>query len=75
VNGMITMGGVTMPIESARLIEWTGIDPADDVAAIRSGEYTRNSLLAMCLDGAGSADEGDWQAYVEAVCVATEVES
>ena len=48
----------------------TATDPEDDVAAIRSGEHTRESLLARCLDGADADRVQGWREYVAAVCEA-----
>lgn len=47
--------------------EETGADPLEDIAAIRSGEHTRESLLAYCLDGADDDREVGWRDYVDSV--------
>jgi hypothetical protein len=46
----------------------TGADVEGDVAAIRSGAHTRESLLAHCLDGADADRVQGWREYVAAVC-------
>ena len=51
----------------------TATDPETDVAAIRSGEHTRESLLAHCLDGADADRVQGWHEYVSAVCDAAQV--
>ena len=49
-------------------VDETGTDPQDDVAAIRSGQYTRESLLAHCLDGADPDRKQGWHEYVDTIC-------
>ena len=49
-------------------IEETGCDPIEDVAAIRSGAHTRESLLAFCLKGADEDRVHGWRDYVDTIC-------
>lgn len=51
-------------------IEETSADVAADVAALRSGAHTRESLLAHCLDGADDDRAQGWHEYVDAVVAA-----
>lgn len=51
-------------------IDETGCDPAADLAALRTGEHTRESLLAHCLDGADDNRVQGWEEYVDALCAA-----
>lgn len=48
----------------------TGCDPEVDIAALRSGEHTRESLLKHCLDGADDDRVQGWEEYVDALCAA-----
>jgi hypothetical protein len=48
-------------------IKETGIDPAEDIAAIRSGKLTEEGLLARCLDGADEDRAEGWNEYVATV--------
>lgn len=48
-------------------IEETGIDPLDDLDRLRSGEVTREALLAECLDGADDDRHDGWHDYVREV--------
>ena len=48
-------------------IEETGIDPMDDIDAIRSGDTTAAQLLDECLDGADPDRAQGWREYVDAV--------
>lgn len=43
---------------------------AADLAALREGKHTAESLLAYCLDGADEAEAEGWREYVEAVVAA-----
>ena len=45
----------------------TGVDPRVDIAALRDGRHTRESLLAHCLDGADDDREQGWREYVDRV--------
>lgn len=49
-------------------IDETGCDPSEDIAAIRSGAHTRETLLALCLDQAGDDRVEGWRDYVDEVC-------
>jgi hypothetical protein len=51
-------------------IEETGCDPQEDVAAIRRGAHTRETLLAHCLDGAEPNRVQGWREYVATICEA-----
>ncbi len=51
-------------------MEETSTDVAADVARLRSGEITRDALLAECLDGADEDRVEGWREYVEAVSAA-----
>ena len=51
-------------------IDETGCDVEADLAALRSGAHTRESLLAHCLDGADPDREEGWREYVEALVAA-----
>jgi hypothetical protein len=48
----------------------TGCDPAADIAALRHGRHTEESLLSHCLDGADEDREDGWREYVQAIAVA-----
>ncbi len=48
-------------------INETGINPVDDVAALRNGAHTRASLLEFCLNGADPDREQGWHDYVATV--------
>lgn len=49
-------------------IDETSTDVAADLAALRSGQHTRESLLAHCLDGADDDRAEGWRDYVSALC-------
>lgn len=68
----VTIDTVKMPLEAARSVEWAGVNVAEDLRALRSGETTADALLAECLAGAEPEHEGDWRDYVAAVCAAAE---
>ena len=53
-------------------IDETGCDPMVDIAALRSGEHTPESLLAQCLDGAEEDRAQGWREYVDAIEMAAE---
>lgn len=69
---MTTIANVTMTLQAAKLVEWTGVDVAGDVQrVVREGDCA--ALLADCLDGCEDADDQDgWREYVAAVCAAAE---
>lgn len=52
-------------------INETGADVAGDLAALRSGEHTAESLLAFCLDGADDDRAEGWRDYVSALVAAS----
>jgi hypothetical protein len=59
------------------IIEEMAIEPQDDVDAIRRGEWTKESLLAYCLEAdAGTPMQDDpkriqaWNEYVDGVFAA-----
>jgi hypothetical protein len=51
-------------------IDATGINYQDDLDALRSGEHTRESLLAYCLVGADDDVIEGWHDYVSALVAA-----
>jgi hypothetical protein len=55
-------------------IDETGSDVEADLAALRSGENTPESLLAHCLNQADEDREQGWREYVAALAAATTVE-
>jgi hypothetical protein len=68
----VTMNGVSMTVEAAKLVEETGCNPAADVEALRAGRQTEEGLLALCLSGADPDREQGWRDYVRAVVLAAE---
>lgn len=62
-----TIAGVTLTDAAVENINETGTDVAADLAAIRSGEHTAESLLAECLNGADDDRVQGWREYVAAV--------
>lgn len=63
----LTINGVTMSMEAAKVVEWAGVDPASDVAERLAGTMTGARLLDECLAGAeGDAVQG-WREYVAAI--------
>lgn len=61
----VTVEGVRLSVEAARNCEYAGVSPADDLDRLRSGEITRDELLAECLDGAEEQDViAGWHEYV-----------
>lgn len=67
----ITIAGVQMSREAAEVLEACWADPAEavraDLAALRSGERTEESLLEHCLSGADEDCEQGWHEYVDAL--------
>lgn len=59
-----------LSIAAQQNVEETGIDPQDDIDAVRAGRLTRESLLAECLDGADADRVQGWNDYVDAVMAA-----
>lgn len=51
-----------------RNIDETAIDPTIDVANVRIGTLTHDTLLAVCLDGADPDRVQGWRDYVATVC-------
>lgn len=49
-------------------IDETGCSPEDDIYRIRTGEQTREGLLAYCLDGADPDRVQGWREYVATIC-------
>lgn len=68
------IAGVEFGMATAKLLEGTLAAPATevaaDLAALRSGAHTAESLLAHCLDGADEADQATWEDYVDTVVAA-----
>jgi len=68
----VTIDGVTMTLQSARLVEFCGVNVAADVARVRL-DGNCDGLLVDCLEGCDDDDdEAGWRDYVSAVCVAAE---
>jgi hypothetical protein len=61
------MGEVKLSRAALQNVEEAGVDVGADVAAIRAGTFTRETLLAHCLNGADSDRVAGWHEYVEAV--------
>jgi len=72
-SGVVTVQGVEMTAGAAGSVVECGVDVAADVARVRSGESTEETLLEECLDGANEDREQDWRDYVTAVAVAAGV--
>jgi len=66
----VTIHGVTMTSEAARVVAETGTDVAADLASLRSGATTIRALLAECLDGADADRVDAWHEYVESLSLA-----
>lgn len=54
-------------------IEETGVDPTDDLDALRCGRMTAADLLARCLDGADADRAEGWRDYVSALARCADV--
>lgn len=68
----VTIAGVRMTLQAARLVEFCGINVAVDVERVRR-DGNCHGLLADCLDGCEDADDADgWRDYVSAVCAAAD---
>lgn len=75
MSGSVTIDGVRLSVEVARLIELVGVCVADDVAHVREAGSC-DGLLVDCLEGCeDEATELLWREYVSAVCAAAEVAS
>lgn len=72
MTSTVTIQGVTMARDAATSVEECGVDVAEDVRRLRSGEITREQLLAECLDGADDDRVSAWHEYVSAVAMAVE---
>lgn len=46
------------------------VNHEDDLRGLRSGRYTRDTLLGECLSGADSDREQGWREYVDTLCEA-----
>ena len=68
----VTIEGIKMSHAAAERVEETGCSPADDLAGIRSGRWTRTTLLDHCIDGADRDRHAGWREYVDAIVEATE---
>jgi hypothetical protein len=62
-----TMSTIKFTQAAQENIEETRCDVDADLAALRSGAHTRESLLSHCLDGADADREQGWREYVEAL--------
>jgi len=71
VEGELRVREVRIPHEAMRSVEWAGVDVADDIRRIVSGEVTPAALLAECVDGCEPEHVADWQDYVTAIEIAT----
>lgn len=71
---IVQIAGVKFEAATAKLLEATLAAPATevaaDLAALRCGTHTAESLLAHCLDGADEADASTWEDYVVTVAAA-----
>lgn len=68
----ITIDGVTMSPEAAKLVAWAGVNVNHDLASVIRANDGGLSLLAECLEEADPAHHGDWGDYVAAVVEAAE---
>jgi hypothetical protein len=66
----IEIEGVRLSRGAAGLVELTGCSPGDDVRRLIRGDWTKDSLLAHCLDGAEAEYVDEWTEYVDAVVAA-----
>lgn len=72
----VTIAGVRMTLQAARLVEFCGINVREDVRSMYEGDTNPKGLLADCLEGCeDEATELLWRDYVSAVCVAAGVAS
>lgn len=66
----VTIHGVRLGLQAARIVEAVGGNPADDVDRLRAG-VSAETLLAECLDGVEDAEtEAAWREYVSDVSIA-----
>lgn len=68
----VTLQGVEMTVAAAENVAEGGMDVAADVAALRAGTATRETLLAECLDGADDDRIQGWHDYVSSVTAAVD---
>lgn len=69
VGERVHIGGLSFSVAVAQMIEWAGVDVAQDLADLRKGRKTLEVLRAECLEG---ADDGSlWHAYMDTVAAAT----
>lgn len=66
----IIIDGVTLTAAAEECRQEVPCSVADDVADLRAGAFTRDELLAMCLDGADEDRVQGWHDYVDAICAA-----
>lgn len=70
----VRVQGVWMTSGAATNVQETNVDVAYDVAELRAGRVTRQTLLAYCLEGVEDTRRAaDWEDYVSAVCLAADV--
>jgi hypothetical protein len=63
-----------MSRHAADVVEWSGIDPAEDVARLHNGQVTPGGLAIECEAGADDAETiSAWLEYVIAVSLAAGV--
>lgn len=61
----------TFPIHILAALEETGADWREDMAALRAGRVTRESLLEFCQDGVETEDDmALWAEYVDTLAAA-----
>lgn len=69
VGDRVHIAGLSFSVAVAQMIEWAGVDVAQDLADLRKGRKTLEVLRAECLEG---ADDGSlWHAYMDTVAAAT----
>lgn len=62
--GEVASADLDLSTAAQECVEETGIDPLDDVEAIRTGKHTAETLLGECLDGADEDRVEGWREYV-----------
>ena len=61
----------TFPVYILAALEETGADWREDMAALRAGRVTRESLLEFCQDGVETEDDmALWAEYVDTLAAA-----
>ena len=63
----VIIEGVPLTADVAKLVELTGASPSVDVERIKDGTFTRELLLAYCLNGADDDYHQAWHDYVDAI--------